>query len=362
MQIKVELKSLQQALSTVMRLAPPVSGNLNFVAKDGELKVTSASEVGHCTARIECKVSKDGEFAVPAQALQDSVKGRSELDLTFASDTLVVKSGNYKTSLVAVDVIPLDELEKMDAQVLKVSPDIADWISSSIKQVSLKPVTVISPWMPVGIKVGKTAFICCYDVTHMNWVTSKEVQGDFECLLPVETMSAIMEVFSKSSFRIERGDTHIRVRNKMVDAYMSVPDMRELPTVPQVIERIKEASKVDGKTFMLAKTDVLSFMDNAKSIIGKERAEILVDGDGSKIRMEVKTGLGSSKIDLKGKGKGSFAVDYEFLQELVMKSKEQLELNLVDDSYISMKLATSSAILGLNERKVQKEKKKKSEE
>lgn len=294
-------------------------------------------------------MSKDGEFAVPAQALRDAVKGRQKLEISFASDSLTIKSGAYKTTLVAVDVVPVDELEKTEAQTWKVTPEIADWISGSLKKVALKPMTLISPWMPVGIKVGKTAFICCYDDTHMNWTTSKEVTGDFECLLPIDTMSALIDVFQKSAFRIERGDNHIRVRNKMVDAYMSVPDMRELPSVTDVMNRIREASKVTGKTFQISKTEVLSFMENARSIIGKERAELIVEGDGASVLLSMQTGQGQSKTKMKGKGKGKFAVDFEFLQELLLKAKEEVELNVVDGAYLSVKLAASMAILALNE-------------
>lgn len=364
MQIKVELKSLQHAVDTVMRLAPPASGNLNFQSSKKTLTVTSVSETGMCSALVACEVSKDGEFAIPAQALRDAVKGRNNLELTYVSDTLVVKSGNYKTSLVAVDVVPVDEIEKAEAQTWKVTPDVADWIASSIRKVALKPITLVSPWMPVGIKIGKSAFICCYDLTHMNWVSSKEVSGDFECMLPIETMSAIMDVFSKSSFKMERGDGHIRVKNKMVDAYMSVPDMKELPTVDDVMARIREAAKVSGTTFQVAKTDVLTFMENAKAIVGKERAELLVEGSDGGVVLEVKTGLGQSRTKLKGKGKGRFAVDYEFLQELILKGHEDLQLNVVDQAYLSVKLAASMAILALNEERSTetRSKKKKSQD
>lgn len=350
MNITAELTTLQQALDVVMRIAPPTSGNLSFeINKNGSLTVTSVAELSRCTAVIACDLSGKGEFAVPAQALRDAIKGRAKLELKYANSTLTVKSGNYKTDLVTVDVVPQDETEKGETKNWKITPDMSDWIKTSLRLVALKPTSILSSWMPVGIQVGpKGAFVCCYDMQHMNWVTSKEVKGDFECVLPVDTMGAIVEVFSKSAFTMQQGETYIRVFNKMCDAYLSVPDMREIPTVAQVRSKAKEAGAAEGQTFTFKKSDLLTFMDNAKSIISKERAELQVEAEDG-IKLQVRTGLGTSKTKIKGKGKGKFNVDYEYLQELVSKAPDEVTMTVVEKAFIAVKLTASSALVALNQ-------------
>jgi hypothetical protein len=350
MNISVELSVLQSALDTVMRIAPPASGNLSFeINKNGSLTVTSVAELSRCTAVIACDLSGKGEFAVPAQSLRDAIKGRAKLDLKYANSTLTVKSGSYKTDLVTVDVVPQDEMEKGDAKSWKITPDMSDWIKSALRLVALKPTSILSTWMPVGIQVtSRGAFVCCYDLQHMNWVTTKEITGDFECLLPIDTMTSITEVFSKAAYTMQQSDSHVRVFNKMVNAYLSVPDMKEIPTVSQARGKAKEALEAKGSSFTLKKSDLLTFMDNARSIISKERAELVVEADDG-IKLSVRTGLGTSKTKVKGKGKGSFNVDYEYLQEMVAKAPEEVQMTVVEKAFIAMKLTASAALVALNQ-------------
>lgn len=349
MKITAELSSLQYAVDTAMRLAPPVSGNLTFTSKNGVLTVHSAAELSRCSVVVACEVSASGEFAVPAQALKDAIKGRTQLELVYANSTLSVKSGKYKTELVTVDVIPFDDIEKSSTKDWKISAEIADWIRNTIKVVALKPTLILSSWMPLGVHLNsKGAFVCCYDIQHMNWVNSKEVTGDFQCVLPLDTMSAIMDVFSKASFTMQQASSYIRVKNKLVDAYMSVPDMAEIIPVEQVREKVKEAAAAKGKVFTMSRDDVLAFMDNAKAIIGKERAELAVEADAG-IRMVVRTGLGTSKTALKGAGKGDFKVDYEYFQELIAKAPAEVSVTVVDKAYLAVKLSNSSALVALNQ-------------
>jgi len=349
MKINAELSALQYAVDTAMRLAPPVSGNLSFTVKNKNLIVTSVAELGRCSAVVACDLSGEDEFAVPAQALKDAIKGRAAVELVYSNSTLTVKSGKYKTELVTVDVVPPDEVDKEETKDWKISAEVGDWIRTSLRLVALKPTVILSTWMPVGVHLSsKGAFICCYDLQHMNWVNEKEVKGDFECMLPLETMTNIMDVFSKTAFTMQQGSSYIRVKNKLVDAYLSVPDMKEIPTVSQVRDRVKEAGNANGKAWKFGKSDMLTFMDNAKAIIGKERAELAVEGDDG-LKLVVRTGLGTSKTSIKGKGKGSFKVDYEYFQELVAKAPDEVEMSVVDKAFISIGLSSSAALVALNQ-------------
>jgi hypothetical protein len=299
---------------------------------------------------VPCEVSGDGEFAVPMQALRDAIKGHKAIDLVYANATLTIKAGSYSAALTTVDVIPLDPLDDEKTKDWKLTTDQAQWLRTALKTVALKPTSIFSTWMPAGIKLTeKSAFVVCYDEQHMNWVSSKEVTGEFECVLPIDTLTNIIEVFHKGSFVFKQGAANIVVKNKLITVVLSVPSSDDLPTIDQVQKKIREAAKVDGQTFAFEQQDLLTFLDNARSVIGKERAEVSVRSDEGKLKLEVKTGQGAVRNVIKGKGRGGFKVDYEYIQEMAQKGNASLELNVVDKAFIGMKLAASSAIVALNQ-------------
>lgn len=348
--IQLELEALQAALEVVAKTAAPTSGNITFSSDGAKLTITSLADLSRCYVVVPATVEGKGEFAVPLQAVVDSTRNRKNLELLYSKSMLSVKSGAYKADLATVDVIALDPLDAEEGHTWKLTPEQAQWLRSGIRNVAMKPTALLSSWMPVGIKLtDKSAFIVCYDTQRMNWETSKEVTGDLEILMPLESMSSIVEVFHKSAFSIKQSKSHIEIRNKLIRVHMSIPTADDLPTLSDVQAKIKEASKIDASTFTLAKDSVLSFLDNARAVIGKERAEVQVSSREKGLELLVKTGQGQVKNALKGTGKGTFKIDQEYLQELVSKAPAELTLNVVENAFISMKLEKSSAIVALNQ-------------
>jgi len=349
MKIKVEMDALVSALDTIAKTAAPSSGNITFGSQKGKLTLVSSADLSRCWVTVPCEVDKDGEFAVPMQAVRDAIKGRSNLTLTYANTMLTVASGSYKASLATVDVIPLDDLTEDKATDSKVSADQAEWLRKALKDVALKPTTLLSPWMPAGVKLTeKGAFVVCFDTQHMSWVNTKEVTGELECVLPIDTLQNVIEVFQKSSFVIAQGKSYITIRNKLTKVILNTPSVDDLPTLSQVQEKIKEAGKVKSSTFVFAKQDLDAFLANSKAVIAKERAELVVEADKG-ITLAIKTVQGDVKAVIKGSGKGSFKVDLEYLQELTAKAPEEMTLNVVEGAFLSSKLVASSSIVALNQ-------------
>jgi hypothetical protein len=299
---------------------------------------------------VPCTVDKDGEFAVPIQAVRDAVKGRATLNMTYANTMLNITSGAYKASLATVDVIPLDEMPPEESKEWKISAEQADWLKKALRDVALKPTTLLSSWMPAGIKLtSKGAFVVCFDTQHMSWVTSTEVTGDFECVLPIDTVQAVVEVFQKSNFRILQGRSYITVRNKLTTVIMNTPATDELPSLKDIQGKIKEASQVKASTFSFAKSDLQAFIDNSRAVISKERAELSVEAGQKGINLGIKTVQGEVKTVIEGKGKSAFRIDLEYLQELTSKAGESLSLNVVENAFLSSKLGNSSIMIALNQ-------------
>lgn len=350
MKISVELSSLQASLDIITRLAPPTSGNITVTSDGKKVQLTSSADTSRCITTVPCSVDRAGEYAVPLAALRDATKGRGELTLTYKNAVLNVNSGRYSASLVTVDVIPLDDYEAEEGQIWKLMPDQSAWLRKALRDVALKPTLILSSWMPVGIKLTpKGGFVTCYDMQHMGWVSDKTVAGDFECVLPLETMTNVIDLFHKTQFSIRHCSSRIEIKNKLTQVFLSIPSLEDLPSLADVQSKIKSASAEKGKTFVIPRESLTAFMENARAVMTKERAEIRIEGADKGIKVEIKTGQGNVNTQFKGEGKGSFKIDYEYLSEALTKTTDDLTLTAVDNAYVSAKFANMNMIIALNQ-------------
>jgi len=350
MKIQLELDALQSSLELITRLAPPSSGNITFHSNGKRVRLISAADLSRCITVIPCTVDKEGEFAIPIQSLKDATKGRKTLELIYKNASLTVVSGKYKAELTTVDVLPLDEQEAEEGTEWKLDTTQSSWLRKALREVALKPTALLSSWMPVGVKLSdKSAFVACYDTQHMSWTTSKEVKGQFECVLPIETMTNVIDLFHKAPFTIRQTKSRIEVITKLSQVFLNTPTLDDMPGLPDVQAKIREASKIDGATFVFDKENMVNFLDNARAVIGKERAEVAVEGAGKGISVSIRTDQGQVSAALPGNGKGTFKIDYEYLYEGITKAQAEVTMTVVQGAFVALKLASSSIIIALNQ-------------
>lgn len=349
MKITLEHTDINQAIEVITKTAPPASGNITVASSKGRIVLISAADLSRCQVTVPGDVDKDGEFALPLQSLKDAVKGREKLEMHYTNSVLNITAGKYKAELATVDVVALDTMNAEETTEWKMTATQAEWLHQAVKKVSLKPTSILSSWIPVGVKLtDKGAFVCCYDTQHMSWVNAKDVTGDFECVLPLNILSPVVDVFHKTNFVIRQGKSSVTIKNKLASVTLSVPSMDDLPSLADVRAKVVEASKAKGTTFTLNKADVLAFLDNAKAVIGKERAELECKAEKGVV-FSVKTTQGNVKATLPGSGKGAWKVDMEFFLELMGKADESLEMNVVEGAFLSVKAKSVSAIVALNQ-------------
>lgn len=360
MHILAETSAIQYALDVITKTAPPLEGEVTFRSKKGRLTVQSVADLSRATVLVPCEVTGDGEFAILIQSLKDATKGRAKLDMNYVEGTLTVKSGGYKAELATMDVIPPDEPPSDEVKTWNLTGEQATWLKEALKAVTLKPTSILSSWMPVGIKLSdKGGFVCCYDNMHMSWISSKKLVGDFEAVLPLDTAKAVIDVFHQTDFTIQQGKSFIKVKNKVASVILAVPNNDDIRTLAEVRSKIKQAMQVSATTFSLGQKDLLTFIDNARAVIGKERAEIQVTSGkgktGNALELMVKTGQGTVRGLVKGgagagvKGEKGFRVDLEYVQELMGRAGLNVELNVVDEAFLSLKLEGAQAIVALNQ-------------
>jgi hypothetical protein len=350
MKLKIELDSLSVGLDIITRLAPPTSGNITFTSNGKRVHAVSSADLSRCVVLIPCDVEGEGEFAIPLQALRDATRGRNSIEMEYKNSMLTVKGGRYSAELVTVDVIPLDELEKEDGKELKLSVDQSSWLKSALKTVALKPTTMFSTWIPAAVKMtNKSAFVCCFDAQHMSWASTRKVTGDFECVLPLETLTAIVELFHKQPFIIRQTATRVEILTKYAQVYLNAPTLDGIYTIEDVQGAIKDASKAESTAFHCQKKQLLSFLDNAKAVMGKDRVEIEVEGTDKGIKMTINTGQGKVSTVIKGKGKGEFKIDHAYLVEALSKAGEEVSMAVVHKDFMTMKFDQCSVMIALNQ-------------
>ncbi len=357
MKISVSASIIQEALRVVARCAPPtLTGNVTLESNGKRLLLKSASDTARCVVLIPGSVSGEAMFAIPIDALRDATKGREDLELTLEKSMLVVKGGRYQTKLSTVDAIATDDIEASDkdAATWKLNPDQAKWLKTAVAQVSLKSNVSIESFMPVSVKLSsKAAFVSCYDNNHMAFVSSKDIQGDLDVTLPLDTFNAVLDVFNELECQITVTKAALKVKNKVVNVTLSLPDQegQEVIAIDSVIEKAKEAMKTEGKAIVVGRSEIQKFLENAKSVATKERSEISVTTEVGKLNLGVVTTSGSSKTTIKAdvKAKLKFAVDYEFFSEAVAKGTEELNIKVVADAFLMISGKTSHNVMALNQ-------------
>jgi len=352
MQAKIESASIQDALKTVLRLAPPASGNVTFDVQE-KIYLRSFGELNQCHVRLPGSPKGKASFSIPATSLQDAVKGRKEVSIEYKNTMLNISAGSYKADLATVDAIMLEAPQSEGKpEKVQITGEQAQWLKQAVSAVSLKPNVIVSAFMPCGIKLTKKgAYVACFDSTHMAFIKSKEITGNCEFVLPLDTVQAVLDIFSSSDFTMEISASSIRVRNKATQVILSVPELdSSLPKLAQVISTSEEAVTAKGKAIEVPKEDLVAFLDNSRAVAIKERAEIEVNAKESKAQFLMKTANGTVKASIACKAKAiSFKVDFEQFDEVVRKSGDLVSIRVVNDAFLLAQTSKTVMIVALNQ-------------
>jgi hypothetical protein len=355
MNVIIEQVALAEAIRIVTRLAPPISGNITVQSDGKKLFLHSSSEVSRCSVNLPAEVSgKATTFAISITALKDATKGRAKLTMLYDKTLCKITSGAYRCELPTVDAIEMDSETEDKSVAVKFSAEQVSWLKGAVAAVALKPTALLASFMPVLLKLtSKGAFVSCFDSTHVAYIQSKEVTGDMEMNLSLETLTAVLDAFHSSAFKLELGKSNLYVANALVKVVLALPQEEDNAiSANDLLSMTKSSRDAKGQEFEVAKTDLLAFLDNARAVATKERSEVLMRYEDGKIKLSVSTTNGSTTAVIKASCKKhqEERIDFEFLDEAVRKSGESIVMKLVKDEFISFKLREGTIILSLNQR------------
>lgn len=355
MQIKqITADIVQEAIRIAVRLSPPISGNFTLEVKRNKLYLHSAADLSRCTVLMPCDVDSDDTlFALPVDAIRDATKGRKELAMTLDNSLLKIKSGKYLVSITVQDAIEQDDPKRGESTTFKLTGEQLAWLKTAIANIALKPTQNLTTFMPVMVRfTDKSAFVCCVDENHMMFTTTKTVNGDLDITLPLETITAVLDVFAKYDAEISVANSTLHVRNPIVDVMLALPDIKETIPAEIVREKAREALRADGAVVELDWKEVKDFLGNAKSVSDKSRPELQVHTEPDSVLLTVQTTIGTAKTRLAATTKASvdFRIDLEYFEEAVNKSKDTKAVKFkFVDSFIVVYCGDSYSLLSLNQ-------------
>lgn len=354
--VKIDPALVQEGIRVTQRLSPSTSGNLTLKSDGQSLFMISASDVSRSIIQIPCQLQGEALFAIPVEALANSTKGRTGLQMVYDKTILTVTNGtNYEVAMATVDAVLFEDDEQQgDVQSWIVEPAILDWLKQAVTKVSLKPTSQLTPYMPVSVRITeKGAFVSCYDDQHMAFMRSRDIKGKLDVTLPIETLSAILDTFLKLKCKITVSETSLRIRNKLMDVLLALPEKegQQGMNVEDVIAMAREVQTSNGTMIKMSKKIMTEFLSSARSVATKERMEIRVKAAKGQAKFGVETSNGTIKDDLSVaiRGRTKFAVDYEFFDEAVRKCKDDVPFKVVGDAFLTFDTGESTIAVSLNQ-------------
>jgi hypothetical protein len=353
MQFQIDADIMNEAIRVALRLSPPITGNFTFEVSDNQIHLHSVDALSRCSILIPAACDgEDTTFAIPSVALKDAIAGRKELTFDFDGSLLTIKSGRYKVALSTLDAIALDK-EQVTGKPWLVSIEQLTWLKNAVASVYLKPTQNITAFMPVSVQLGeKSSFVACADANHMMFIRSKEVTGDLEFTLPIDTLTAVLDTFNKVQCKMLLTGSALHVKNKLVDVTLALPaqDADSVIGIDMLREKAVEALKVEAESIEVDKKEVQAFLSNSRSVSDKSRSEVQVKCEPGFMILTVKTTLGTAKAKIKADTKldAEFRIDAEYFEEAVRKSPEKVAIRFAE-SFLIIKTADAYSLIALNQ-------------
>lgn len=344
---------LSRSLKFLRGLAP--AETIRFISNDGRvLSLESVTPSAHVSIEARtANLSGACDFSVPADAFAKAIKGaKDDYEFRYSDNegSLTIHTGRTKITLQVVDG-NATEMPSCDADWYELSGDDADWLSSAVKKVALKPLAALNSHMQGIVHLSsKGSTVACIDDSRMAFLSNKELKGSLQLSLPISTLQPVFDAFAKTDFSIAVTDSALFMRSKLVRACLMLPDtgVGGVIDAKEVLERIAEVRASAGECAQveLNRDECMTFLENTQAVATKERLALdvkLAKGEG---RLQVKTAAGAATTVLEATGNVEFSVDLSFFEEALARSETQALL--VAEHYIVLVGGEPTIVVALN--------------
>lgn len=344
MKIQIDGPLLIDAVKTLKNL---IGGSTTFLeVTPNFLKLSATNNGNSFSTSVPIKVlekSKNRTCALDSTALSTALTKLKDVTFKLGDSSLVITSGRYTAEMIthqfeAQQVIP--ESEKTKGITIKSS--FLDKIIDLVPKLELQPLLSTYDYVPFGVKVTKEgAFLASFDFYQAAFVSSDEIKGNFEFVMPNNIFSVLAKEIKSQDYKLIVTDSTIYAYNDVFEYAAAVPqsdgnnvsfsDMQEL------YASLKTMVKKEGVSVKLSAESINQMLENGKAIYEKDSSfEFKIAGDKCRLELKSSSGKVSTTIMLAEKASKdvTFSCDFHFFSTIMKKAGSMIQLKVIPDKMI----------------------------
>lgn len=274
----------------------------------------------------------------PVQSFLDAVLKRPKLQYKVDDFTLKIKGVRYEAAVIGTEVTGIARPETIEnpSVDLKFTADLIAAMKEGLEKVRISKTLDAMPDVTVHFSFRKKGLlIAAFDRSQMAFYKAANETGFvFELTLPLPRAEALLKNMQPES-ELKANDSLVWVKGLGITFSSALPSEDASHGIP--IERVLERAKVlDGTSLArkvtFKKEDLVAFIANTGSI--RKSSALLtfaVGADGvTELELSADGNVVKSKIQSKGKKAFRFLLDINYVNALIAKSEEFIELELDD--------------------------------
>ena len=206
-EIVVESSVLSEAIKSILKLATPYTGSVNFSVTKDKIVIESRAELSIIVIQlpfVSCSLSHNKiTFSLVLDQLRIATTSRKgNIKLVYDNSKFIIAASRYRSELMTTDYVEYPApVSLKDANVLKITAEQSKWLFDIINSVALKP-TAISPIMPVNVHISKAStIVACYARDHIVFIKDDALTGNLDFAIPVEAFAAISQDYKFNNFK-----------------------------------------------------------------------------------------------------------------------------------------------------------------
>lgn len=333
-EIVVESSVLSEAIKSILKLATPYTGSVNFSVTKDKIVIESRAELSIIIIElpfVSCTLSHDKiTFSLVLDQLRIATTSRKgNIKLVYDNSKFIIAASRYRSELMTTDYVEYPApVSLKDANILKITAEQSKWLFDIINSVALKP-TAISPIMPVNVHISKAStIVACYARDHIVFIKDDALTGNLDFAIPVEAFAAIFSVYKDSEFTLTSTESFLKAENDHIITYTSLPATDAYMSNDILLPRIDAFLQCNDTEVKIPYKELATFFSNSRAVATAERAEITLKATSAKTLLECNSVNGSIKASFEGcTGQDcNIKLDAEYLQEAISKSNKDGEV------------------------------------
>lgn len=291
--MKMELKPLTDALAIIGKITG--TDLISMKLAKGVLRMNGENGGRSMTVTVPYKEKGAWELAIGKSALDQTFKGRKELDITIEDNGHIkFKANTFEAQFATQPYNSGPELHQ--AESVDITEAQQDALDHGLQVASLAPVYEGDTIFCVDMN-KKASLVACFDQLHFAFVEGPGVDGTLAFAFPTKTFEVVADAARKSKYKLSTTSASICAWND--NWQLVLPFIQN--EVEQSIKNVKEMADSFGTSLARCSADkLIKAIESAASAIETGGA-ILISAKDDTIRVSGESSIGkvSERLECK---------------------------------------------------------------